>query len=73
MLKQKLATAKKYLAATSVGISMAVMSLPTHAALNDSIKNAINGGFGDANEAAGLVIAGLAGIFAIMLIRRVLR
>ena len=53
----------------------AISALPmaAHAALPEPVKNAINGGFSDANEAAGLIIGGLAVLFGILLVRRLLR
>lgn len=53
----------------------ALVALPmtANAALPDGVKTAISGGFSDANEAAGLIIGGLAVLFGILLVRRLLR
>lgn len=41
--------------------------------LSSDVKTAINGGFTDAQEAAGLIIGGLAVLFGILLVKRLLR
>lgn len=57
----------------AVGTGLAVASTSANAALADGVKNAINGGFSDANEAAGLMVIGFAGIFAVLLVMRLIK
>lgn len=59
----------------TAAVTAVLMTLPmaANAALPTTVKDAITGGFSDANEAAGLIIAGLAVLFGILLVRRLLR
>lgn len=59
----------------AAAVTAALMTLPmaAHAELPSGVKTAIQGGFSDANEAAGLIIGGLAVLFGILLVRRLLK
>lgn len=54
-------------------VVLGALPMTANAALADGVKNAINGGFSDAQEAAGLIIGGLAVLFGILLVKRLLR
>lgn len=64
--------AKKYGAKLAILTPMA-LAVQAHAALPDGVETAIQTGFTDANKVAGMVLAGLAVIFGILLARRLLR
>ena len=59
--------------AAAVLTAISALPMAANAALSDTVKNAINGGFTDAQEAAGLIIGGLAVLFGILLVKRLLR
>ena len=50
-----------------------LVTTQAYAALPDGVETAIQTGFTDANKVAGMVLAGLAVIFGILLARRLLR
>lgn len=50
-----------------------MVTTQAYAALPDGVETAIQTGFTDANKVAGMVLAGLAVIFGILLARRLLR
>lgn len=68
-MKQKLLNLR-HAAAAAVGVGTLAVSTGAHAALNGTVKTAIEGGFSDAAEAVGLMIVGFAGIFAVKLVMR---
>ena len=59
--------------AAVVVAAISALPMAAHAALSDDVKNAINGGFTDAQQAAGLIVGGLAVLFGILLVKRLLR
>lgn len=73
MTKEKIMKMIKKLKTAAYAAPLAVLAalpLSAQAALTDGVKNAITGGFADAQEGAGLMIVGFAAIFGIMLIKR---
>ena len=60
-------TAAPYAALLAV---MAALPVTANAALADGIKNAITGGFSDAQEGAALIVVGFAALFGIRLVMR---
>lgn len=73
MTKEKIMKMIKKLKTAAYAAPLAVLAalpMTANAALNEGVKNAINGGFSDAQEGAGLMIIGFAAIFGIMLIKR---
>lgn len=64
-------TRNKVVAASATGLML--VSTSSHAALAADVKSAIQGGFTDANEAAGLLVIGFAGLFAVMLVVKLFR
>lgn len=49
---------------------LAALPLSAQAALTEGVKTAINNGFSDAQEGAGLILVGLAALFGIRLVMR---
>lgn len=49
---------------------LAVLPMTANAALTEGVKNAITGGFADAQEGAALIVVGFAALFGIRLIMR---
>lgn len=60
-------TAAPYAALLAV---MAALPLSAQAALTEGVKTAINNGFSDAQEGAGLILVGLAALFGTRLVMR---
>lgn len=73
MKLMKKITGKAAVAKTAVATSALALTVNAQAALPDGVKTALEAGFTDAREGAALVVVGLVGIFAILLLKRVIR
>ncbi|MDK4529092.1 hypothetical protein QG053_04755 [Kingella kingae] len=72
MFKSKL---NKWRNAVVVASATGLALIPTvsHAALDGAVKTAVEAGFADTQEAAGLMVVGFAGLFGILLVVGLLR